>query len=86
MPGLNMPGLKIILDSEGCWEDLREYPPSLTQDLEVAGIPGGMASGKPSVMLRLNLPNGTTVLGETSLALFLTAADALRARFGDPRT
>jgi len=29
-------------------------------------------------------PN-SVVLAETSLALFLTAADALRARHGDPR-
>jgi hypothetical protein len=46
-----------------------------------------MESGKPSVCIGVFLPNnGGCVLAETSLALFLTAADALKARFGDPRT
>jgi hypothetical protein len=43
-------------------------------------------SGKPSVALGFELPDGRWVLAETSLALFLTAAEALRARYGDPRT
>lgn len=83
-------GLNIILDGDGCWPDLRaraqmgnEAP--LTQELEVAELAGGMHSGKPSVMIRFNLPNGDVALGETSLALFLSAADAFKARFGDPR-
>jgi len=58
----------------------------------VTGLKGGMSSGKPSVMLRFDLPpedgfpQGRVVLAETSLALFLMAADGLKARFGDPRT
>jgi len=42
-----------------------------------------MASGKTSVAFDIPLPDGRHVLAETSLELFLAAADALRARYGD---
>lgn len=48
----------------------------------VGGLAGGMTSGKPSVVLVIHLPDGRSVMAETSLRLFLMAADALRARFG----
>lgn len=60
----------------------------------VAGLRDGMRGGpdeptRPSVAIAFRLPDDpggkTWVLAETSLRLFLTAADALRARFGDPR-
>jgi hypothetical protein len=35
--------------------------------------------------MRIDLDDGSVVLAETSLALFLTVADGLRARYGDPR-
>lgn len=53
--------------------------------LRITALAGGMMSGAPSVMLRLDLPDGRTVLAQTSLRLFLAAADMLRARYGDPR-
>lgn len=54
-------------------------------DIAVTGLSDGMQSGKPSVAFRFDLPDGRTVLAETSLQLVLTVADALRGRFGDPR-
>ena len=44
-----------------------------------------MLSGAASVACRVDGPDGTAVMVETSLALFLTAAEALKARDGDPR-
>lgn len=51
----------------------------------VIGLTDGTAAGKPSVMIRADLPDGQTVIAQTTLALFLAAADALKARHGDPR-
>jgi hypothetical protein len=45
-----------------------------------------MVSGKPSIAIRLDLDDGSSVVAETSLALFLMAADAFKAKYGDPRT
>jgi hypothetical protein len=52
----------------------------------VIGLTEGTEGGKPSVMVRADLPDGRTVIAQTTLALFLAAADVLRARHGDPRT
>lgn len=65
------------------WEDLRR--PDLIhikEPVRVGGLPGGMASGKASVAIALQLPDGRPVIVETSMELFLVAADVLRARYG----
>jgi hypothetical protein len=54
-------------------------------DIGVGALDAGMTSGLPSVALFIPLPDGRVVFAETSLRLFLTAADLLLARFGDPR-
>lgn len=53
--------------------------------IEIGALTGGMASGAPSVAFCFELPDGQVVIAETSMALFLTAGDALKARYGDPR-
>lgn len=83
--------LNITLDGDGAYPDLAETMASgqvihLGNDAPPIGITAladGMASGRLSVMLRLDLPDGRVVLAETSLRLFLAAADALRARYGN---
>ena len=84
-----MIGLRIHLEGDGAFADLADrkchhvVPPH--GEIRVAALDAGMVSGKPSVAIGIVLPNGEYVLAETSLSLFLTAADALKARFGDPR-
>jgi hypothetical protein len=80
-----MIGLHIILDGEGAWKDLFDKQVREATDIHIAALPNGMASGKPSVAFRLDLSDGSVAIGQTSLALLLTAADALRLRYGDPR-
>ena len=58
---------------------------SVQLPIEVAGLPDGIVSGKPSVAFRLDLPDGRIIIAETTLALFLTVADAMKAKYGDPR-
>jgi hypothetical protein len=89
--------MHVILDGDGCWPDLvpvgegklakggipvihlaNDAPP-----VQVAALDGGMTSGRTSLTLRIDLPDGTVVLAETSLRLFLFAARALHAQFGD---
>ena len=48
-----------------------------------AALDGGMASGKPSVCFRIDLPDGRTVLAETSARLFVMAAAAIVGRWPD---
>ena len=75
-----------IIEGEGAWGDLEgkevihlanDAPP-----IQVAALRGGMASGRSSVAIRVDLPDGRAVVAETSLRLFLRTADVLRARYG----
>ena len=51
--------------------------------VDVAVLPRGMASGRPSVAIRLHLEDGSTVIAQTSARLFVTAARAIHARYPD---
>ena len=77
--------INLNLDGDGVWPDLADKQLVEAAAIHVAALSGGMASGKPSVTIRMDLPDGSVVIGQTSLALFLAAADALVIKYGDPR-
>ena len=88
-----MTGLVLVLDSTVTSDDRtlnmareakRQGTLAETSSLTIAGCPEGTENGYPSVLL-IHDVGGTPVLGETTLALFLTVADALKAKYGDPR-
>lgn len=69
-------------------------PPPLPADTDAIAVPaeatwtvialeGGMTSGKPSIALRLPLPDGRAVLAQTSLQAWIAVTCALRAAFPD---
>ncbi len=82
-----MPALKIRLDVDqtGGMPELAGKVLHRTEDVTMTTLSGGMQSGKPSVQFIAPLPDGSFVYLETSLELLLSAADAARARHGDPR-
>jgi hypothetical protein len=41
-------------------------------------MPRGTTSGNSTVAIRFDMPDGAIILIETTMALFLTAADAMR--------
>jgi uncharacterized protein (UPF0371 family) len=51
--------------------------------VSVGALRRGMESGKASVALCLELPDGNVVFAETSLALLVTAARTLAALYGE---
>lgn len=78
-----MPVLKIHLDGDGCWPDVLPIvnDKSKTGEVtELAYLQGGMVGGNPSVTLRCEMKDGSTVLVETSARLFLTAAAAVKGK------
>lgn len=80
-----MTGLTIVLEGDGAFGDVPREKLAHGQLQRVCALSGGMESGKPSVALLVATDDGKYVLAETSMALFLGAADAFRARHGDPR-
>lgn len=53
------------------------------QPMDIGVMPNGTEQGNPVVMIAFKLPDGRGVLVETTLKLFLTAADAFRTKYGD---
>lgn len=80
-----MPALNLIVQGEGAFPDLPTKRHAEAVELSVAALESGMVSGAPSVMFRLDMPDGSVALAQTSLKIFLSVADALRAVYGDPR-
>ena len=81
-----MPEMTILLNGDNAWPDLRDKPILEGDDrkpIQLAALPAGMVSGKASVSIRIETTDGQTVVGQTSVACFLAAATALRARFGE---
>lgn len=49
----------------------------------IAVIDGGTMSGHPSVAIRIDTPDGSVILGETTARLFCLAAKAIIAKYPD---
>ena len=57
-----------------------------TGPLIIGGMGEGTVGGNPVVMLALKVGENEFLVKQTTLSLFLGAADALKAKYGDPRT
>lgn len=77
--------LTVVPEMDGFFEG--QLPPNLVKAdyVVIGGLEGGMHAGNPSVSIIAEVRGGPIVLAETSLKLFLDAADILRKRYGDPR-
>lgn len=84
-----MPVLKVILE-EPTWPDLAEKRDQLSwlnsnddPPIQIGALERGTVGGRPSVAIRIDLPDGRIVVAETTLRLFQMANAALLGRFGD---
>lgn len=85
-----MPAMTISLDEDEAFA----FPPlkphqrlihigEAGQPIRVAVLPRGMASGRPSVAIRMETHDGTVIIAETSARLFAAAGRAITARYPD---
>ena len=78
--------IRVILEGDGAFKDLQGREDSVIHcigEFTVAALTGGMQSGRPSLMLRIDLPDGRVVLQETSLGAWIMTTAALRGKFPD---
>ena len=76
--------IKIVRhDARPAWPELNEDPNLMvaSDSWGLAIIEGGMASGKHSVALRLELPEVGMVIAQTSMAAWIAATCAMRGAF-----
>ena len=76
--------LTVNLEGDGAWPDLIEKEFIHAREgssIQVAPLDGGMASGLPSVTIRIDLSDGKVLVAETSARLFVMAADIIAAKY-----
>lgn len=80
-----MPAADINLEGDNAWPDLRDRDGliHLTDPWKIALFKGGMTSGKSSIALRLDLPDGRVVVTETSVEILRGIWRAVAARCED---
>ena len=80
--------LRFHLDGDNAWPDLKDRLDEVMRlepdAVQFAALRGGMVSGKPSVTVRIDLPDGNVAFWETSMANFMTMALAFEGRYGRP--
>jgi hypothetical protein len=80
--------IDLHLNGDGCWPDLvglrdeGKYQET-TEPISMAMLMHGTEGGRASVTIRMNLPDGTVALGQTSLRLLATAVRAMIAATGE---
>lgn len=78
---------RTILEPEKHWSDLLDkeviYLGNEASPVEIVAMPGGMASGRTSISMRLDLPDGRVVIVETALYELTRAVREIQERFGE---
>ncbi len=76
-----------ILEPEEHWDDLLDkeviYFGDQASPIEIVAMPKGMASGRTSISMRLDLPDGRVVIVETALSELANAVQKIQAHFGE---
>jgi len=75
--------LSINLNGDNAWPELKADNVIHLESghIQVATLEGGTNKGAPSIAIRLDLPDGKTVIAETHAGVFITAAKLIEARF-----
>ena len=72
--------LSIVLNGDNCWPELKERGFVRGQLVAIARLPLGTNEGRSTVCIRVELPDGRTVLAETTLRLMQNAIRAFDVR------
>lgn len=79
-----MPTLITLLNADNAWPELKDksiiHLANDAPPIQIGVLDRGMSSGRPSVAIRIDLPDGRYVIAETSARLFVGAARAIHAR------
>lgn len=72
--------LQVIMNGDNCWPELKEKGFTVGLLEGIALLPNGTVQGNATVTIRVELPDGKTVLAQTTLALLSDAVKAFNIR------
>lgn len=78
-----MLAMTVKLDGNGILKDYKGEVVHVKSPLTVTTLAGGMDSGKPSVAIIADLPDGRKLIMETSAELFCNAANIIKTKYRD---
>lgn len=78
-----MPMLDVSVNGDNCWPDLKKKGFIRGEFTGIARLADGTVSGASTVTVRIELPDGKTVLAQTTLALLNTVMQAFNAAEGN---
>lgn len=79
-----MSGLRFLhQDDPAPYPDLDADKIISVEQVDIFVLDAGTQSGRPSVALKIDLPDGQTVVAQTTARLFCTHARAIMARYPD---
>lgn len=84
-----MISMTVSLEGDGAWPDLQYRPTDIihlsndAKPIRVVVLNGGMETGRPSLAMRIDLPDGKVVVAETSARLFCSAAKLIMSKYPD---
>jgi hypothetical protein len=84
---IHVPAVRLRMEGDGTWPELLGRPTSPCAEAtraEVAYLAGATSSGRAGVILRVDLPDGQTVILQFTWRLFATIARAFAGRYGWP--
>ena len=81
-----MPELSIKLEGDKAWPDLRDNPNVLNgmgndASIQLAVLDHGTTNGRPTVAIRIDLPDGKIVITETTARLFVQVAKIIETKY-----
>jgi len=72
--------LQTIMNGDNCWPDLKTKGFVEGNWIGIARLPKGTTSGNSTVTIRVELPDGQTILAQTTLRLLSNAVRAFEIR------
>ena len=79
--------INIHLDGDGCWPDLADKMGTENlievRNIEIGVLERGMTSGRTSISIKINLPDGKIVLYQGSLREFILGVETIKTRYAE---
>lgn len=78
-----MIGMSVQLNGDGALAGVDRSQIIEATNMEVLILDGGMSSGRPSISIHIQLPDGRHVIAQTSARLFCSAGRIVTTRYPD---